>query len=586
MDVVSSYSEAKFAKREEGKPRSNRMFNWLIKQFSGDEDAESLGGERGLEAFVARLSLITPASAIEAVSEQFEKAHSLELPGEKLERALKQLDERAQDPLTVVGLKLFEDKLGRKLSDTVWLTMARYYRNAHAGYRVCLESSASRDLESNSQRNDAALIASRAMAALCRYKTLMRMRYREIDLQYWDHALELSLWCTQWGTNNTLVDLYPHAGVQTTFEREYLVSLLFEAAPVANLSAAQMLALEIILRRFAASYLFWNEYSDSTPFVVDLKGDSIVRRWLKGLKPRTDLRYFGMADAYAQLETLHKQAKRSREIPEWLMEARLDHDSYRGLLDLLVAHWSAKPPQRRHRRNRSHGEMRVIHGIPQVRRLIAATEYVKGGGRLDYEESTPYDFKLFGRLRFGAVTEESSKDSTNQDLSAAQTLERFEFEGDARLTEGWSIVDVSDSGLGAVAHIHDGWARIGMLLGIRKPGSFEWQLAVITRISRPATGKLSIGMTTIPGTAYCAQLRIATKEDGEYWAPLAESADVEHNVILLRQGKSTYLFLEQGIFTGALECKISVAKRWRSVKLERSVGLGYDFEQVSVSIFG
>jgi hypothetical protein len=48
-----------------------------------------------------------------------------------------------------------------------------------------------------------------------------------------------------------------------------------------------------------------------------------------------------------------------------------------------------------------------VHGINQVRRMIAASEYVRAGGRLDYEESTPYDFKVFGRVRFGTVTEDS-----------------------------------------------------------------------------------------------------------------------------------------------------------------------------------
>ena len=142
------------------------MFNWLIKQFSAREDNESLGSEGGLDAFVARLPLTTPAHTVEAVSEQFENARALDLSAEKLRRALKRLDERAQDPLAKLGLKLFEDQLGRKLSDTVWLTMARFYRNAHSSYRFCLESRASREEQSDSQRNDTALIAARAMAAL------------------------------------------------------------------------------------------------------------------------------------------------------------------------------------------------------------------------------------------------------------------------------------------------------------------------------------------------------------------------------------------------------------------------------------
>ena len=63
--------------------RSNRMFKWLIKQFSGDDDdLESLGSERGLEAFLDALPITQPAVAVEVLSEQFERAHTLELAPE------------------------------------------------------------------------------------------------------------------------------------------------------------------------------------------------------------------------------------------------------------------------------------------------------------------------------------------------------------------------------------------------------------------------------------------------------------------------------------------------------------------------
>ena len=569
-----------------GNSHFGRIFKWLGDLFGAAvKDFENLGSERGLETFVARLPLAAPANTIEAVSEQFENARSLDLESGKLRRALKRLDERAQDALAVLSIRLFEDKLGRQLSDSVWLALARYSRNVHTGYRVCLEAISCRGKRSAAEENDAALIACRAMAALARHKTLLRMRYRDIDLKFWEDTMELSAWCANWGCSKTLLELYPTSEYHTTFEREYLIALLFEAAPVANLNPSQMIALEIILRRFAANYLFWDAYSDSTPFVFDLQGDTIAKRWLKGMEPRAGTRFFGVADAYSQIVGLNNHAKTSREIPEWLSGARLDVESYRELIELLASHWSGNPPQRQHRRDRSQGELRVVHGVGQVRRMVAASEYVRAGGRLDYEESTPYDFKVFGRLRFGTVTERSATKDHAQDFAASQTLRKFELEGGGQLTEGWTMTDVSDTGLGAVVNAHDGWARIGMLVGVRREGEIEWQLAIVRRLSRSLTGRLSVGMTTTRGTAYAAQIRIPTVAH-EHWVPLVESSDVKHDVILLRHGKSTSLFLPPGIFTGELECKISFAKRWRSVKLERSMGLGYDFEQVAVTILG
>jgi len=572
--------------RERADSRFNRALRWLGNLFSAAEDAVGvLDTERGLETFIARLPLASPGGTIDAVSEQFENARALELEPGKLGRALKRLDERSQDPLAVLSIKLFEDKLGRQLSDSVWLALTRFYRNVHTGYRVCLEAVSSRGTASDGERKDAALIACRAMAALGRHKALLRMRYRDVDLKYWEDTMELAAWCANWDCSNTLLELYPKSDYHTTFEREYLIALLFEAAPLANLNPAQMIGLEIILRRFAANFLFWSEYSDSTPFVFDLRGDTVARRWPKGMEPPPGTRFFGIADAYAQLAGLNNQAKTSREIPEWLLSARLDAESYGELLELLVAHWSANPPQRRHRRDQSNGELRVVHGLAQVRRMIAASEYVKAGGRLDYEESTPYDFKVFGRVRFGTVTDRTSGNDGAPDFSASQTLRKFELGGKGQLTEGWTISDVSETGLGAVANAHDGWSRIGMLVGVRRGEHVEWQLAVVRRLSRSLTGRLSVGMTKIRGTAYAAQIRIPA--DGyENWVPHVESTDVKHDVILLRDGKSASLFMEPGIFTGELECKISFARRWRSVKLERTLGLGYDFEQVAVTILG
>lgn len=563
------------------------MVRWLAKHFTGAEDGrDSLGTDAGLERFVAGLPLTAPAATVAAVSAQFERASALELDPGKLRRALKRLDEHAQGPLDALGIKLFEDRVGRQLSDPVWLAMVRYCRNVHSGYRLCLGALSSRKNQSDAERDDAVLIACRAMAALVRHKTLLRMRYRDVDLKFWEETMELAAWCGNRGCNHTLFELYPNSRYHTTFEREYLIALVFEAAPLANLNPSQMIALETILRRFAASFLFWGQYSDSTPYVIDLGGDTIAKRWVKGMNPRPGMRFFGLADAYSQLVALSNQARGSRHVPEWIVGARLDLESYRQLLDLLVSHWSANPPRRQHRRDQLQGELRVVHGIGRMRRMIAASEYVQAGGRLDYEEATPYDFRLFGRLRFGTVTEAATKDAAAaQDLLASQTLQKFEFEGDGQLTESWTIVDVSDSGMGAVANAHGGWARIGMLVAVRRGQGLEWQLAIVRRLSRSLTGRLSIGMTTVFGTPCCAQIRIP-KDGLDQWVPLADSTDVRHDVILLRHGKSTSLFLEPGIFTGEMQCKISFARRWRTVTLERSLGVGYDFEQVGVSILG
>jgi cyclic-di-GMP-binding protein len=560
------------------------MFKWLARQFNqADEDADSLASERGLETFIAALPVTVPARTIEALGEPFENARSLGLAPEQLRRALKRLDERAQEALDPVWDSLFEDEQGRKLADGPWLVLARFYRNVAAGYEVCLQDLRERSEHSDAERSDAVLIACRAMAALGRYKALMRMRYRDVEAGYWDRLHDLAAWSYGFGGARTLIELYPRSGHQSSLEREYLMALIYEAAPIANMLPAQMAGLESLLHRLATHFQFSDNYRDSTPFVTEPGRDPGVRRFLKGLNPRPGQRFFGVGTSIAQLAALRKKA--TQEVPEWLARAHLDLASYRNLLDLLLQHWSAQPPQRRHRRDRAEGEVLVSHGVAQVRRMIAASEYAKAGGQLSYEENTPYDHKLFGKLRFGSVEQQGSAQRAEQpQASPLQMLEKFELEGDRQMTERWLLTDVSAGGFGAVAATHGGWGRTGMLIGFRRVDSLDWQIALIRRLSRSAEGRLSIGAQAIAGATACARVRFGSGDAGNPWVAVSGTTDTYHDAILLRSEHGARLLLTPGVFSSGQDCMLSFERVWHRARLERALEQGYDFDLVEVRV--
>ena len=569
-------------------PASKRMFKWLAKQFTAPEDdPESLGSELGLRNFIDGLPTTLPARTLEAIGEQFEHARSLEIPPDRLRHALKMLDERAQEPLAEVTQGLISDDRGREMSDPAWLALSRYSRNLYAGYRVCLEA-LTNDPQRETAHADAVLIACRSTAALARYKTLLRMRYRDVDAGYWDNLFGLVAWSASIGSTHTLVELYPRCGYQSSVERELLLALMLDAAPIPNLLPPQIAALELILRRFAGSYQFSDAPRETTPFVVEPGASPVVRRWVKGLKARPGMRFFGVSSAYAKLAGLHKELKQTRALPDWLGTVRIERAAYGTLLELLLSHWSVEPPQRRQRRDQADGEILVTHGVAQVRRMIAASEYAKAGGNLGYEDNTPYDHKLFGRVRFGSV------DATMQQLAAAsetapetspmETLRKFELEGDRQMTECWNISDVSASGLGAMAASHGGWGRVGMLVGYRRMDSLDWQMAVVRRLSRSAQGKLSIGMQTLGSSGICARIRIGAGDTGNAWVAVAGTTDVHHDAILVRTATDACVLLERGTFTGEMECMISFDRRWHAAKLLRVIEAGYDYERIEISL--
>lgn len=563
------------------------MFKWLAKQFTApDDDPESLGSEVGLSNFIDGLPTTVPARTLEAIGEQFEHARALEIAPDRLRHALITLDERAQEPLKVVSQGLISDERSRELSDAVWLALSRFHRNLYIGYRVCLDA-----LDTDEQRQnahaDAVLIACRSTAALARYKTLLRMRYRDVDPRYWENLLGLAAWSTHIGAMSTLVELYPGCGFQSSVERELLIALLLDAAPIPNLLPPQMAVLDIILRRHAGLYLFSDTFRDTTPFVVEPGATPVIKRWLKGLKPRPGLRYFGIGTAYAKLAGLHKDFRANADMPDWLAGAQIERQAYGALLELLLSHWSVEPPQRRQRRDAADGDILVTHGVAQVRRMIAATEYAKAGGRLSYEDNTPYDHKLFGRVRFGSVDaslDQIAAAAATPSSSPMETLQKFELEGDRQMTERWTITDVSASGLGASASAHGGWGRVGMLIGYRRHDSLDWQMTTIRRLSRSAQGRLSVGMQTVAGRALTARIRIGAGDGGNTWVAVAGTSDVYHDAILLRSEGTPSVLLERGAFTGELDCMISFEKRWHAAKMLRIVESGYDYERVEISL--
>jgi hypothetical protein len=559
------------------------MFKWLVKQFTqADDDIDSLGSENGLEAFLEALPVTIPVRTVEALGEPFEHAPALEIAPERLRIALLRLDERAQEALDLVWRELFADSGGRTIADTAWLTLARYYRNVHTGYRVCLD--ALQGKLSDAERSDAVLMACRAMAALGRYKHMLRLRYRDVDARYWENLNGLVAWSRDHGSTNTLVELYPKSGVQSSIEREHLIALLFDVAPIGNFLPTQMAALDLLLRRFAANYQFSENYHESAPFVVDSTRSQSAQRWLRGLALRPGHCFFGIGRGYAQIAGLRKQFKETQKLPSWLAVTQLDRLGYEDLLDLLLAHWSVEPPQRRDPRERSEGEVMVTHGVAQVRRMIAASEFARSGGQLNYEENTPYDYRLFERLNFGSVAQQRPDAKGERQQTPMEIMRKFELEGDRQMTERWALFDVSVTGLGATAHAHGGWARVGMLVGFRELGSLEWQTGVLRRLMRSAQGKLSIGVLTMHGTTSCARLRFGDKiEEANPWVAVGSSGESFHDAILLRNADDASLLVEPGLFVGSSECMLSFDKRWHKARLERSIETGFDYERVAIT---
>ena len=227
----------------------------------------------------------------------------------------------------------------------------------------------------------------------------------------------------------------------------------------------------------------------------------------------------------------------------------------------------------------------VAHGVGNARRMIAASEYAKSGGQLSYQENTPYDYRLFERVKFGTVADRQ-RAIGERPQTPIEIMQKFELEGDRQVTERWALFDLSITGLGATAYAHGGWARVGMLVGFRQLGSLDWQTGVIRRLMRSAQGKLSIGVQTHHGTAWCARFRLGGQaEIHNPWAGAGDDDERFHDAILvLHAARGAELLLAPGIFPGPGDCMLSYDKRWHKARLGRSLEHGFDYERIEISI--
>jgi hypothetical protein len=166
------------------------------------------------------------------------------------------------------------------------------------------------------------------------------------------------------------------------------------------------------------------------------------------------------------------------------------------------------------------------------------------------------------QLRFGSVEEKDPSSSADErPQTPLEIRQKFELEGDRQMTERWTIADLSESGLGAIAQSHGRWARVGMLVGFRRMKSLEWQMAIVRRLSRSPQGRLSIGLQTIQGSTWCGRLRFGEGDAGNPWVAVAATTDAFHDAIMLRGAASPTLLLEHEIFAGPGEAYHSFEKR-------------------------
>ena len=256
----------------------------------------------------------------------------------------------------------------------------------------------------------------------------------------------------------------------------------------------------------------------------------------------------------AKLTALRDEARGAAQLPEWALESGAGIDAFHGLIDLLLAQWSEKPPRRRHERQPltfPKLALRVVGGFELTRRMVANSEFVrtaKDGGAAD--GTSRLTFADDADLERGATSANLSGTSTLELRKRAssdpeQVLEQLEIEVAKDAVLSTLVADASESGIGAAASVARlPWARPGALIGFRMADSLEWQLGLLRRVGRGARGNLTLGVERLPGTASRARVVATVDLDFTPWRNEVLSSGGEDSVdCLLLSGPRALLAL-------------------------------------------
>ena len=225
------------------------MLNWIVSRIKSADSDHPLGSEKGIGAYLAQVPVVNPQSALQDIGHWFAEPERLaaDLSPENMARAVERLDEFAQDAIRRCWSGYFTENFQDYLSDLALRPLETYYRHTFLAIRHTLALLTAPGRK-EADRDQLTRLAIRAMHALVQGKKISHFAYRGPDAEWWRTCHELLFFARNLNILHTKQAIYPEDEQQTSVWREYLVGVLFEVAPLSNLSPPSMEALDCIVR--------------------------------------------------------------------------------------------------------------------------------------------------------------------------------------------------------------------------------------------------------------------------------------------------------------------------------------------------
>lgn len=549
------------------------MLKWIASRLNAsDESSHPLGTDKAIAEFLAEIPTVDPQRALREVNDWLEDpVHLIEaMPLSRAVRAVERLDEFAHDVATSCWDGLLAGAHAGQ-PGLVGGVLRTYLTGSYACNRRIFEKLAA-DPPQNHDKRLLARFAIRAMRAWVAVKKLGRMTYQAADPAWWATAHALLKLTRDYGVAHLNQPAYPHHQLQSGVWKEYQVGLLFETAPLTNLTVHEIEATDRLVRWIEPHCRFVDSHSTLTPFCILPIGENMPVRWRDGVEYDPETRFFGVGQGQNQLIQLRANLSREGKLPDWLASTGCNRGQMLQLLQLLITNWSADPPTRQHPRLQAKGTIRVVNGLDIVRRMIAASEFAKSGRDLDYDSFLK---NFHNRHRDHAVVADAAPPPPPK--TPMDVLRLLETAGDQQMMEIWEIIDISRGGLGARFTARRPWQRIGALMAYRMEDELDWHVAVLRRLGS-SHGKPNAGLSVFHGTPRCSQIRFANQETSTWNQMTKETSGLGwHNAILV-SAEAKLLLIPSGLFSVDRAVHISVEGRWRPARLVKLHTRGNDYD--------
>lgn len=555
---------------------------------SGPKSNHPLGSDANVTDLIAGFTLADPLRVLQESGEWLDdfQRFSGEIDLRAMLRAALRLDAVAFPARQVLLDRYLDPNHREHLSELIWSDIERGLRQTLGAYRHCLEAAGReprKEPVSGSYREDLTLALARALRIYASRKKLLRFRYRGLEAAEWRELHGILGLAGRFGCAGEAVANYESDTEKITPLQHYLVGIYLELAPLTNLAAPQMEALDRMLLANTSLLGLATGAGGAASHKIDLAGASGPIPADRPVAGGGEWRYLSRSRLRPLVTKLAMTLRQSPVVPPDLATSGLTLDQLKRLLTTLMLHWAETPPHRGTERSPESDTLRAVTGFSLARRMIAYSDFARSGRSIEYTGSNLQP--LFEQTRFGGLASlDEDGDAPAPPPEAEQTnplevLERLELAGDKQMMESWSLVDRSESGLGVAAPGLKSKYHIGSLVCVRNSEGIDWHVGVIRRIGRDAAGHASIGLETLSWPASSAKVRASGDVAASVWSKLEQGSQGLLDAILIA-GDGNKLVLPSGAFAADLQLELISGDSQRLIRLTELTETGEDFELV------